>query len=335
MNFANPEYLYLLILLPVILVVFIYSNYRRKKDIEKYGDPGLVGRFMPSKSNLRIKITFWAAFIAVALIITALARPRYGEGKQTMTTKGAEVVIALDISNSMLAEDITPNRLEKSKMIIRRLAKQLKGNRIALIVFAGDAFVQMPITNDYLSVEMFLESITPELIELQGTDLAKAIDISARSFSANEYIGKAIIVITDGENHEGGAEEAAKRAREKGMNLFILGVGTEQGSRIPNGSNDFIRNSNGDIVISRLNEEMAKKIAQAGEGTYIRVDNTSTAQDILSAEFDKLAKEEVTVDIYTRYNELFTVLVVMAMAILLSDIILNIVLDITERRKRK
>ncbi len=335
MNFANPEYLYLLILLPVILVVFIYSNYRRKKDIEKYGDPGLVGRFMPSKSNLRIKITFWAAFIAVALIITALARPRYGEGKQTMTTKGAEVVIALDISNSMLAEDITPNRLEKSKMIIRRLAKQLKGNRIALIVFAGDAFVQMPITNDYLSVEMFLESITPELIELQGTDLAKAIDISARSFSANEYIGKAIIVITDGENHEGGAEEAAKRAREKGMNLFILGVGTEQGSRIPNGSNDFIRNSNGDIVISRLNEEMAKKIAQAGEGTYIRVDNTSTAQDILSAEFDKLAKEEVTVDIYTRYNELFTVLVVMAMAILLADIILNIVLDITERRKRK
>ena len=335
MNFANPEYLYLLILLPVILVVFIYSNYRRKKDIEKYGDPGLVGRFMPSKSNLRIKITFWAAFIAVALIITALARPRYGEGKQTMTTKGAEVVIALDISNSMLAEDITPNRLEKSKMIIRRLAKQLKGNRIALIVFAGDAFVQMPITNDYLSVEMFLESITPELIELQGTDLAKAIDISARSFSANEYIGKAIIVITDGENHEGGAEEAAKRAREKGMNLFILGVGTEQGSRIPNGSNDFIRNSNGDIVISRLNEEMAKKIAQAGEGTYIRVDNTSTAPDILSAEFDKLAKEEVTVDIYTRYNELFTVLVVMAMAILLADIILNIVLDITERRKRK
>ena len=252
-----------------------------------------------------------------------------------MTTKGAEVVIALDISNSMLAEDITPNRLEKSKMIIRRLAKQLKGNRIALIVFAGDAFVQMPITNDYLSVEMFLESITPELIELQGTDLAKAIDISARSFSANEYIGKAIIVITDGENHEGGAEEAAKRAREKGMNLFILGVGTELGSRIPNGSNDFIRNSNGDIVISRLNEEMAKKIAQAGEGTYIRVDNTSTAQDILSAEFDKLAKEEVTVDIYTRYNELFTVLVVMAMAILLADIILNIVLDITERRKRK
>ena len=335
MTFANPEYLYLLIIIPVAILLYIYSGYRKRKQLEAFGEKQLISKLMPGKTKLRTRITFWTSLLAVALIITALARPRYGEGKQTITTKGVEVVIALDISNSMKAEDITPSRLEKAKMVVRRLTKQLQGSKIGLIVFAGDAFVQMPITDDFISVDMFLESITPELIELQGTDIAAAIDLASRSFTANEYIGKAIIVITDGENHEGGAVEAAQRAKEKGLNLFVLGIGTDKGGRIPDGRGGFIRNVNNDIVVTKLNEEMAKSIAQGGGGTYIRVDNTSSAQEILSAEFEKLAKDEVRTDIYTRYNEIFTVIIAIAFLLLFTDITVVAIMDIIASRKKE
>lgn len=334
MRFANPEYLYLLIILPVAIALYLYSGYRRKRILEKYGEPQLIGRLMPSRNKLRTRITFWVSLLAMALIVVALARPRYGEGKQTITTKGVEAVIALDISNSMMAEDITPNRLEKAKMVVRRLARQLQGSKIGLIVFAGDAFVQMPITDDFVSVDMFLESIKPDLIELQGTDIAAAIDLASKSFTQNEYIGKAIIVITDGENHEGGAAEAAQRANEMGLNLFVLGVGTDKGGQIPDGRNGFLRNSSGEIVVSKLNEEMAQSIAQAGNGTYIRVDNTASAQEILSAEFEKLAKDEVKTDIYTRYNEVFNIVMAVVFILLFTDILVVACVDFFASKKR-
>lgn len=337
MRFANPEYLYLLLLLPVILLLFIYSNYRRKKNLKSYGDPQLLKALIPSTSVLRNRVSFWLTFFALALTVVVLARPQFGTKKETVTTRGVEVVVALDISNSMLADDIYPNRLEKAKRLISRIINTTNDNKVALIVFAGDAFVQLPITNDFISAKMFLESITPELIARQGTDIGAAINLAAKSFTPNEKIGKAIIIITDGENHEGGAEEAATLAAEKGINVFVLGVGTEKGGRIPvKGKNEYIRDKDGFVVVSKLNEDMANRIAKAGKGTYVRVDNTNNAQTVISNELDKLQQDEVKTDIYTKYREQFEVIAVIVFLLLIAESIVTVILDsIAQRKNRK
>lgn len=339
MKFANPEYLYLLAILPVMILLYLYSRNSRKRNIAKYGDPELVERLIPKNAKLRSKFNFWAVIVATALIIVALARPRYGVGKETITTMGVETVIALDISNSMLSDDesgsratLKTTRLDKAKALVRRLIKQLEGNKVAMIVFAGDSYVQMPISEDNISAETFLSSITPDLIEKQGTDIAGALRLAMKSFTPNSNIGKAILLITDGEDHEGGAEEAAALAAENGINIFVLGIGSESGGRIPMG-NDFIRDTDGSVVITKLNEEMAKNIALAGKGTYVRADNAGSAQDVLFAEFDKLAKEEVKKDVYTRYNEVFTIIMVVAFAMLFFDLIAKMIIDLAGRKK--
>lgn len=336
MRFANPEYLYLLLLLPVIALLFFYSIYRRNKDIRSYGDPQLLKALIPSYASLRNHLTFWLSLTAVMLMVFVLARPQFGAKKETVTTRGVEVVVALDISNSMLADDITPNRLEKAKRLISRIINKSSENKVALIVFAGDAFVQLPITNDFISAKMFLESITPRLIERQGTDIASAINLATKSFTPNEKVGKAIVIITDGENHEGGAEEAARLAAEKGMNVFVLGIGTEKGGRIPmSGKNDFLRDSDGYVVVTKLNEEMARSIAEAGKGVYITVDNTNNAQTIIDNELDKLAKDDIKTEMYTKYKEQFMAIAVLAFIVLVIEIILNIVLDSISLSRRK
>ena len=328
MRFANPEYLYLLLLLPVIIALFIYSNYRRKKNINSYGDPQLLKKLIPSTAVLRNRISFWFTFFALALTVFVLARPQFGAKKETVTTRGVEVVVALDISNSMLADDIYPNRLEKAKRLISRIINKSGENKVALIVFAGEAFVQLPITDDFISAKMFLESITPSLIARQGTDIGAAIDLAAKSFTANDKIGKAIIVITDGENHEGGAEEAAVRAAEKGINIYMLGIGTEKGGRIPvAGKNEFMRDSEGFVVVSKLNEEMAGNIAKAGKGTYVRVDNTNNAQTIIENELDKLQKDDVKTEVYTKYREQFSVIAMLVFLLLVAEIVIVTMID--------
>lgn len=341
MKFANPEYLYLLAILPVIVFLFLFSRSRRKKNIAKYGTPELVARFIPKKAGVRSIFTFWAILVATTFIVIALARPRYGVGKETITTKGIETVIALDISNSMLSVDDSGksnnndnrSRLDKAKQLIRRLIRQLEGNKVALIVFAGDSYVQMPISDDNVSAETFLESISPRLIERQGTDIAGALDLASRSFTPNSSIGKAILLITDGENHEEGAEEAAASAAEKGINIFVLGIGSENGGRIPDG-NGFLRDSNGDVVVTKLNEEMAERIAAAGQGVYVRAENIVSAQDVLSSELDKLAKEEVKKDIYTRYNEVFTIVMFIALLMLFFDLVAKMIIDLSGSKKK-
>ncbi|MBQ8337394.1 MAG: VWA domain-containing protein [Bacteroidaceae bacterium] len=328
MRFASPEYLYLLLLLPVVLLIFIYAGYRRKKNIESYGDPQLVKALIPSTASLRNRVSFWLLFAALALTVLVLARPQFGTKKEVVTTRGVEVVVALDISNSMLADDIYPNRLEKAKRLISRIINRSGENKVALVVFAGDAFVQLPITDDFISAKMFLESITPELIARQGTDIGAAINLAAKSFTSNEKIGKAIIIITDGENHEGGAEEAAALVAEKGINVFVLGVGTEKGGRIPlNGKNDYMRDGEGFVVVSKLNEEMAGNIAKAGKGTYVRVDNTNNAQTIIENELDKLQKDDVKTEIYSKYREQFEAIAVIVLLLLVAEIVTIVIID--------
>lgn len=322
--------------MPVIALLFFYSIYRRNKDIRSYGDPQLLKALIPSYASLRNHLTFWLSLTAVMLMVFVLARPQFGAKKETVTTRGVEVVVALDISNSMLADDITPNRLEKAKRLISRIINKSSENKVALIVFAGDAFVQLPITNDFISAKMFLESITPRLIERQGTDIASAINLATKSFTPNEKVGKAIVIITDGENHEGGAEEAARLAAEKGMNVFVLGIGTEKGGRIPlSGKNDFLRDSDGYVVVTKLNEEMARSIAEAGKGVYITVDNTNNAQTVIDNELDKLAKDDIKTEMYTKYREQFMVIAALAFIVLVIEIILNTILDSISLSRRK
>ncbi len=321
-KFANPEYLYLLALVPVLVVLHIVSNIRRHRKMTEYGDEELLSRLMPDVSSVRPNIRFWLLFSAYTLCCFLLARPQFGSKQETVTRRGIETVIALDISNSMLADDVAPNRLEKSKRIISNLVDQFKDDKVGLIVFAGDAFVQLPITNDFISAKVFLNTISPGLITRQGTDIKQAIELASRSFTPNEGVGKAIIVITDGENHEGGAVEAAQAAAEKGYMVYVLGVGLPSGSPIPGDrKGEFRKDKDGNVVVTRLNEEMCRNIAAAGKGVYFYVDNSNAAEKALRKEMDKLAKADIETTVFTEYDEQFAIIAWMILIVLLVEIL--------------
>ncbi len=322
-RFADPTYLYALIILPFLAIFYFYSNYRRRRNIRKYGDPALMNALMPEVSKYRPDVKFWIVFLAFGLIVIMLARPQFGSKMETVKRSGVETVIALDISNSMLAQDVTPSRLDKSKKLISRMVDEFTNDKVGLIVFAGDAFTQLPITSDYISAKMFLESITPSLIASQGTDIGGAIRLAMKSFTPQEGVGRAIIVITDGENHEGGAIEAAKEAAGKGMQVYVLGVGSPDGSPIlVEGSNDFRKDRDGNVIVTRLNEEMCQEIAKAGNGAYIRVDNSNSAQRALQKEIDKLAKADVESTVYTEFDEQFQAIAWIIFFLLLIEMLI-------------
>ena len=323
-RFANPDFLYLFFLLPVLVGVYLYYNHRRRQNIRKYGDPALLKELMPTISKYRPDVKFWLTFSALALTIFMLARPQFGSKMETVKRSGVEAVIALDISNSMLAEDVTPSRLEKSKKLISRLVDTFNNDKVGMIVFAGEAFTQLPITSDYVSAKMFLESINPNLISTQGTDIGAAIRLAMKSFTPNEGVGRAIIVITDGENHEGGTLEAAKEAAEKNMQVFILGIGSPDGSPIPveRGRNDFRKDKDGNVIVTRLNEQMCQEIAKAGNGMYIRVDNSNSAEKILNEEIGKMAKKDVESQVFTDFDEQFQVLAWLVLILLVVEMLI-------------
>ena len=322
-RFADPNFLYLLILLPFLVALYLYSNYHRRQNIRKYGDPALLKGLMPTISKYRPDIKFWLTFAALTLVILMLARPQFGSKMETVKRSGVEAVIALDISNSMLAEDVTPSRLDKSKKLISRLVDTFNNDKVGLIVFAGDAFTQLPITSDYISAKMFLESIDPSLISKQGTAIGAAINLAARSFTPQEGVGRTVIVIADGENHEGGAVEAAKAAAEKGIQVNVLGVGMPEGAPIPiEGTNDYRRDREGNVIVTRLNEQMCQEIAQAGNGIYVRVDNTNGAQKAISQEINKMAKADVETQVYTEFNEQFQAVAWIILLLLLAEMLI-------------
>ncbi len=322
-RFANPNALFLYIILAIIVGVYFVSQRLRKKALRRYGSPELLDALMPEVSTFRPALKFWITFVALCFMVLLIARPQFGSKMETVKRQGIETIIALDISNSMLAEDVAPSRLEKSKNIISKLVDNFSDDKVGLIVFAGDAFIQLPITSDFISAKIFLETIAPELITRQGTNIKAAIDMATRSFTPKEGVGKAIIIITDGENHEEGAKEAAKAAAEKGMMVYVMGVGSPEGSPIPAGrSGEFRRDKEGNIVITRLNEQMCQEIAAAGNGVYIRIDNTNNAQRVLQQELDKLAKADIETTIYKEYNEQFMVMAWVAFVLLLVELLL-------------
>ena len=322
-RFEEPTYLYLLLLLPFLAAFYLYSNYRRRKAIRKFGDPVLMAQLMPDVSKYRPDVKFWLVFAAIGLFAVLLARPQFGSKLETVKRQGVEVMIALDISNSLLAQDVQPSRLEKAKRLVAQLVHKMENDKVGMIVFAGDAFTQLPITSDYISAKMFLESINPSLISKQGTAIGAAINLATRSFTPQEGVGHAVIVITDGENHEGGAVEAAKAAAEKGIQVSVLGVGMPDGAPIPvEGTNDFRRDRDGNVVVTRLNEQMCQEIAQAGDGIYVRVDNSNAAQKVIAQEINKMAKADVETQVYTEFNEQFQAVAWIILLLLLAEMLI-------------
>lgn len=318
-RFEDPAYLYLFILIPILIAIRMLGLKKRKQQLKKFGDVQLLQALMPDVSKTRNEAKFWLTIVAVALLIVMLARPQMGTKINQEQRQGIEVILALDISNSMKAEDVVPSRLDKSKMLIENLVDNFTNDKVGLVVFAGDAFVQLPITSDYVSAKMFLQNIEPSLIAAQGTNLSDAIEFSSKSFTKQENIGRAIIVITDGEDHEGGAIEAAKKAKKEGMRVFVLGVGSPKGSPIPNVDGGYMKDRSGQEVMSALNESMCKQVAEAGGGAYIHVDNTNIAQKQLDNEIAKLQKGEIMNAVYSEYDEQFQAVGILLIIVLVIE----------------
>lgn len=318
-RFESPAYLWLLWSIPVLAIIRFVCYKLRRKKLLRFGEMSLVNRLMPNVSKIRPSVKFWLSVAALALMIVMLARPQMGSKISHEERNGIETIIAMDISNSMLAEDVVPSRLQKSKMLVENLVDHFTNDKIGLVVFAGDAFVQLPITTDYVSAKMFLQDINPSLIQTQGTDIARSISLSMNSFTQQKGLGKAIILITDGEDHEGGALEAAKEAKKKGINVFILGVGSSKGAPIPLGNGDYMRDNAGNTVMTALNEQMCRDVAKAGSGTYIHVDNTSDAQEKLNDELSRLQKGETDNVVYSEYNEQFQAFALLALILLIIE----------------
>ena len=319
-RFEDPIYLYLLALIPLLALIRFIMVHQQKKRLRKFGDPELVRQLMPNVSRFRPMVKFYLLLGALALLIVVLARPQLGTRISHEKRTGIETIICMDISNSMLAEDVTPSRLDRAKMMVENLVDHFTNDKIGLIVFAGEAFVQLPITSDYVSAKMFLSSINPSMLSTQGTDIAAAITMASHSFTQEENIGKAIIVITDGEDHEGGALEAAKEAKERGMNTYVLGVGSPNGAPIPTGTGDYMKDNSGQTVMSALNEDMCRQLADAGSGAYIHVENNSNAQEQLDNELDKLAKKETSSTIYSDYDEQFQAVAIIVLLLLILEV---------------
>lgn len=319
-RFANPDFLFLLALLPVLIAFYIYAIIRKKKAIKSWGNPVLMSQLMPDESLKRQHLKYWLLFGAITIVIFIIAGPQFGSKLETVKRNGVEIMVCLDVSNSMLAEDVSPNRLDKAKQMLSKLTDGFTNDKVGLIVFAGDAFTQLPITSDYISAKMFLSSINPAMVSTQGTAIGAAINLATRSFTPSEASDKAIILITDGENHEDDAVGAAKNAAEKGIHVNIVGMGLPKGAPIPlEGSNNYMKDKEGNVVITQLNETMCQEIAAAGKGLYVRADNTNSALKTLQKEIEKMNKSELDSKVYSEYDEQFQMLTWIALFILIVE----------------
>ena len=331
-RFANPDFLYLLLLLPAVILLYIINAIRKKKALKRLGDINLVSRLVPEMSRIRPAIKFIMELVAVSALIIALARPQFGSKIEDVKKQGVEVIIALDVSNSMLAEDIQPDRLTRAKQAISRLVDNLDNDKIGLIVFAGDAYIQIPVTTDYISAKMFLSTINPNMVPKQGTAIGAAISLGVRSFSPGEGKSKAMIIITDGENHEDDPVKEAEEATKTGIIIHTIGIGSTEGVPIPviiNGKKDYLKDADGNTVITKLDEEILKKIALSSGGNYVRASNSNIGLDEIFNEIKKMKKQDLESTMYTEYNDQFPIFAALAMLLLMADFI------IMERKNRR
>lgn len=302
--FAAPHYLLLLLLIPFFFLGIGLWLWGRRRRLRRFGDEALVNELMPSWSRGKLWVRTVLLSLAFFFFVIGLSRPQIGAKLKEHKIKGAEIMIVLDVSNSMLAQDYSPDRLERAKLAISRITDKLKDDRIGLIVFAGTSFVQLPITSDYVSAKMFLNSISTESIPIQGTAIGDAISTAVRGFSAQSEHSRAIIVITDGENHEDDAVAAAKQAAEAGIKVYTIGVGSADGQPIPmNG--ELLKDKDGNIVVTRLDEETLRKVASAGDGAYVHAGNDEFGLTPIISDIRKMEDEEYNSVVFEEYNEQF------------------------------
>lgn len=323
---AHPQYLYLLLAIPVMVMVYIYLVRRRKKVLNEIGDYQLVVKLIPEYSKSRSIVRFVILQLVWFFMVIGISDPQTGSKLEKIKRVGIDMIFALDVSNSMLAQDIEPNRLERAKQSIIQLLNQLENDRVGLVAFAGKAYIQMPVTTDYSATRLFLSNINPGMIPVQGTAIGDAIETAAKTFS-NTKQSRAIIVITDGENHEDNAVEAARQAANQGIRVYTIGIGLPEGAPIPIYSNNTIigykKDATGTTVITRLNEEMLQEIAKAGDGIFVRANNTQSGVKQVFDQINKLEKKEYNTAFFSDYEDRFQFFLALALILLLSEFMLS------------
>ena len=326
-RFATPGYLYLLLLLPLLAGLYVYAVRSRRRALERFADEAVLPGLMPEASPVRLRLKFVLLCLGLGFIILALARPQFGSKLREVTRQGVEIMLAVDVSNSMLAQDFEPSRLERTKSAIDRLAEKLHEDRIGLIVFAGDAYVQLPITSDYVTARNFARNISPDMVSRQGTALGAAIELASGSFSSGSEGSRVIILISDGENHEDDAMAAAEAAARQGIKIYTIGIGTPEGAPIRIGG-DFIKDEEGKMVVSKLDEQTLEQIALTTGGGYIRATNRSLGLDEIVQKIGEVEKKQLTESIFEDFSEQYQYPLAVGLALLLLDFL------IPERRSR-
>lgn len=317
-QFANPNILYLLLVIPVMIAVLVVLSHIRRRNIAKFGNPSTLYALMPDLSSMRTKIKNSLFLLATTAVIFAAARPQFGSKLKEQTSEGIEMMLVVDISNSMLAEDFAPNRLDRTRYAIDKLFASLNQDRVGMVVFAGEAKVQLPITTDYRMARSFTKRISPSLVSVQGTEIGQALNLASLSFSQNREAGRVMILITDGETHDSAALDAAKRAAEQGIKIFAIGIGTPEGAPVKV-DGEFIKDENDEMVVSRLNEELLQQIAAATGGGYIRATNAAFGLEQIVEQIEKLEKGELTSLRFEEYNEQFQWILAIAAVLLLLE----------------
>ena len=323
MIISQPQYLWLLLLVPLFFALQAAVNTLRRERIRRFGDAALVEALMPSYASAKVWLRLSLFSVAFCFFVLALSRPQRGIRLKEQQVTGAEVIIALDVSNSMLAEDYSPNRLERAKLAISQVSEKLHDDRIGLIVFAGDSYVQIPLTSDYISAKMFLNSISTGSVPVQGTAIGSAIDLAMRSFSDNSDKSRAIIVITDGENHEDDPVSAAQMAAEMGARVFTIGVGSKEGTFIPLPDGEYITDSDGNNVVTRLDDVTLQMIADAGNGLYVQSTNREFVLSPIIDEIKNMEDKVTTTVTYEEYEELYMYFLGMALLFLVVEMLIG------------
>jgi len=325
-RFENPIYLNALFLLPILAALFLFYWQWRKRAVSRFGDRTLMAQLMPGVSAYKPPLKFSLILMAMAFLIVGWANPQWGNKRENVKRKSVDVFIALDISNSMYAQDIAPNRLERAKKFAENLVEKLKGERIGLILFAGGAYLQMPITTDYAAAQLFIRAASPDLAGTQGTSIGDAIQLARSSFGEDNLSHKALIIITDGEDHETGATDAAAQARGENIIQFTVGVGTAEGGFIPvsiNGREDYKRDQSGQPVRTRLNEEMLKELASAGGGTYFPINSGTDVAVALQNRIEQMEKREFEVRSFTSFESYFQYFLAAGLLLLVVEFLIS------------
>lgn len=321
MRFLYPYILLLLIPLVLVAIFLLWRMARQRRELKRFGETELVRLLMPDLSLRRKLAKELILLLALAMLVLTLARPQMGSKSEKVERQGIELMVAMDISNSMLSDDVKPSRLARAKAIVSRMIDKMGNNKIGLIFFAGDAYVQLPITGDMISAKMFLDNASPDLIQIQGTVLEDAINLALRSFSSDEQVTKSIVLITDAENHEGDVISAVEGARKSGVLVNVVGIGTPEGGPIPLPQGGYLQSDEG-MVITKLNEQLGMEIATASGGIYVRANDVSQTVNLLQKSIEQLDQAELEMTIYTAYNEVYYIPLMIGLLLLGIEFVL-------------